>query len=753
MERVKNISNFICFSVFFLLSGLELTAQNLIPNPSFDSLLPNYNYVPVADRDIDNNYPHWNKLGQTTPDILHDSVYSGLRRISTTANGRTYYHTPRTGPGMLGLIYFTETPPRPNSPIDKSGRESVQAKLLEPLEAGATYSFGMYVNIASTSLYTIAPLGVTFTVDSVVENEVPFDSVDYNIQFEDDRFVVDSVGWEYFNYCYKPDSAYNFILISNRRTKLVINVAYYDSTNENPFLEKLGDTYLCFDDLSLIKIGDPFFAAKKRVLCKNNLDSLELSSRGGNHNFWWIDKQNPLVILGRDSVLKVKPARTTTYLVYNDIKDTIEITVDVVQPPSFSLGLDSNLCNYEDIELSSGLSNGLIAEYQWSTNETASSIKVDQLETEVWHQVIDTNGCIWRDTINLTWQTPPAVELSNDTLVCEGETVELEASVRLSRVEVWTDDYNLVWQTGPLLMIESDSTASVSPLVDTYYYATVDDGKCTGNTDSVLVIVKQNPITEISPQNLTICQGVQTEITAAGGQTYLWDIGGSLGAETTENKRTISSSVSTFIAVQAIDAPCRGLWDTAFITIDNLPLTADFTVTPDSGSTVFEPIIQNLSNGGELYHWNFDNGQQQTVTAAEDAGVFGGYYPEYPLAGTYDLSLIAERVSGCADSTSKRIIVTKKFILEIPNAFSPNDDQLNDTWNITTSAGTNLSASIYNRWGELIYQWDTSESDFSGWDGTYQGVPVQDGVYVYVLKVKELDKTVHYEKGTINLVR
>jgi gliding motility-associated-like protein len=660
------------------------------------------------------------------------------------------YQEPYKGDGYAGFtgVYIYVTPSKDT--FYNLTREYLQCQLTNNIEKGARYSVSLRISMAEESFYSVNNVGVLFSENSITD----YSSTSYlplyrRPQVEFSQSVTDTANWVLLADTIDAgrDLHYMTIGVFADSTKLVISRTGFGNVSSLT-------TYFYVDDVQVVKIRDALKIKDNTSVCVNYTDSLDLIATSGFPDYHWYDSTTNILLQTGDSLLEVKPTVTTTYMVIAD-DDTAYATITVNPLPEFVLGTDSNLCDYEDLELSSRLSNALISEYQWSTNETASGITVDRTETEVWHQVTDTNGCIWRDTINLTWQTPPTVELSNDTLICEGETAELEAYVSLSPPwrKVWTDDYNLVWQSAPTLTITSDSTASVSPLADTYFYATVDDGKCTGNTDSVLVEVKQNPITSITPKNQTICQGVQTEITAAGGQTYLWDIGGSLGTETTDNKRTISSSVSTYIAVQAIDAPCRGVWDTAFITIDNLPLTADFTVTPDSGSTVFKPTVQNLSNGGELYYWNFDNGEQYTVTSAEDAGVFGTYYPEYPLAGSYDIRLRATRQSGCADSTGKRIIVTKKFILEIPNAFSPNGDNLNDIWNVTTSAGTTVSAAIYNRWGELIFQWDTSSPEVSGWNGMYQGAPAQDGVYVYVLTVKELDKTVHYEKGTISLVR
>jgi gliding motility-associated-like protein len=70
----------------------------------------------------------------------------------------------------------------------------------------------------------------------------------------------------------------------------------------------------------------------------------------------------------------------------------------------------------------------------------------------------------------------------------------------------------------------------------------------------------------------------------------------------------------------------------------------------------------------------------------------------------------------------------------IPNAFSPNGDGTNDTWEIfnPTSGNADLIVEIYNRWGELIFY---SKGYSVPWDGTYKDKPVPEGTYAYVLRV------------------
>lgn len=83
----------------------------------------------------------------------------------------------------------------------------------------------------------------------------------------------------------------------------------------------------------------------------------------------------------------------------------------------------------------------------------------------------------------------------------------------------------------------------------------------------------------------------------------------------------------------------------------------------------------------------------------------------------------------------------------IPNAFSPNGDGMNDTWEITSITGnTNVIVEIYNRWGELIFY---SKGYTEPWNGTYKNQPVLEGTYAYIVRVD--DSTVL--RGTVLVVR
>ncbi|MBI2279185.1 MAG: CotH kinase family protein [Bacteroidetes bacterium] len=87
---------------------------------------------------------------------------------------------------------------------------------------------------------------------------------------------------------------------------------------------------------------------------------------------------------------------------------------------------------------------------------------------------------------------------------------------------------------------------------------------------------------------------------------------------------------------------------------------------------------------------------------------------------------------------------------QLPAAFSPNGDGNNDMLFVYGGQIVKLSLSIYDRWGELVFE--TSSQD-NGWDGTYKGKEASSGVYVYKLEVVYADKEKETKSGNITLIR
>jgi gliding motility-associated-like protein len=89
----------------------------------------------------------------------------------------------------------------------------------------------------------------------------------------------------------------------------------------------------------------------------------------------------------------------------------------------------------------------------------------------------------------------------------------------------------------------------------------------------------------------------------------------------------------------------------------------------------------------------------------------------------------------------------------IPNSFTPDGNEHNNVFNWVFTSGFNpasFTAKIYNRWGELIYQ--TNDVDFE-WDGSYKGIDVMDGIYVWKLSYTTTSGIEDKLVGHIGIIR
>jgi gliding motility-associated-like protein len=170
----------------------------------------------------------------------------------------------------------------------------------------------------------------------------------------------------------------------------------------------------------------------------------------------------------------------------------------------------------------------------------------------------------------------------------------------------------------------------------------------------------------------------------------------------------------------------------------------DFTWSPtyiDLGDTIINFL--NLSKGGVGYQfiWNMGDGNTYNMFNARH---------RYQDTGTYPVKLIFVSDKGCDSSITKLIEVKDVFRMFIPDAFSPNDDNVNTFWQPKFTAVTELQLTIYNRWGEKLFY---SEDNSCLWDGKYNGKPATDGIYYYQIRVRDFRKRWRNYSGVFTLIR
>ena len=114
------------------------------------------------------------------------------------------------------------------------------------------------------------------------------------------------------------------------------------------------------------------------------------------------------------------------------------------------------------------------------------------------------------------------------------------------------------------------------------------------------------------------------------------------------------------------------------------------------------------------------------------------------------LSAHAQDVAG-NDSVASDSTVVLTSTLVMPNAFSPNNDRINDVYKVKSYQNiVEFHAYIFNRWGQKLYEWTNIEE---GWDGKYRGNDVKQGTYFVLVKAKGADGQTYNIRKDVNLLR
>jgi gliding motility-associated-like protein len=347
------------------------------------------------------------------------------------------------------------------------------------------------------------------------------------------------------------------------------------------------------------------------------------------------------------------------------------------------------------------------------------------------------------DTIKVIVDRPAIQTASDVPSVCPGEPAEISVHAVNPNDEQYLASFE--WRDGANV-VGNTQTVTVNPTVTTTYTAVITYQNQCQNTDTVTV---QVPILDkpVIVGDTIICEGERSVLTATDAVgTYLWNTGA-----TTQAIIVSPSDTSDFIVNVTTDIGC--------ITKDTI--TVYVHPTPSAGFSPNPPHVYvengegpinfvNLSQMAQNYYWNF--GDTYSIES-ENVSEIESPIHIYTRAGKFKVSLLVETEFGCMDSTSQFVVVEVPYFFYAPNAFTPNNDGVNDYF-YTSGEGVdpdNFDMCIFNRFGNLIFR---SKTPFDYWDGrTADGSLAPAGVYVYLITTYDMDGNPKRYEGSVNLIR
>ncbi len=382
--------------------------------------------------------------------------------------------------------------------------------------------------------------------------------------------------------------------------------------------------------------------------------------------------------------------------------DTADV-LNVYPLPVVNLGPDTAQCG-GNILLNAGPG---YTSYAWQNATTASTLNASTSGT-YWVLVTDANTCTDYDSVIVTINPVPLPNLGPDISFCSGQSATLNPGVFAG----------YLWNTAATTQTINVTTAG------TYYVGVANAAGCT-NTDTLVVQnVYSLPIPNLGPDQ-NFCNGNVTILNPGAFNSYQWQDNSGLSTF------TVTNSGIYFVEVTDINT-CQNS-DTIVVTVYPLPtfsLGLDLKICPGDNIEVF-PVgpLQPVT-----YMWS-DNSTNPSLMIYD--------------IGTYYLTVTDNNL--CIYSDTLDVEINCPPTLYVPNAFTPNVDEINPMFK---AYGTNIkefSMDIFDRWGELIH---TVHGIDKGWDGKIKGVDAPIGRYVYKITYQNFLKADDiYVIGGFSLIR
>ncbi len=447
------------------------------------------------------------------------------------------------------------------------------------------------------------------------------------------------------------------------------------------------------------------------------------------------------------------PSVTTTYTVVGSsgsCTSTKTVTINVPPPSTVSVvSTGTNICQGATGSTLTALG---ASTYSWipgtGLSSTTASVVVANPSTTTTYTVggLTAAGCLVYPTV-VTVSVMPAVTPSvtaSSASVCVGSTVSLSAAPT-------GGSYSYTWAPASAIFGSANTASIVAKPTNTtvvVYTVTVSNGQCSGQ--GTVSLTPYNCIPPIAGFTTSTGDSIckhgcvtfsNTSVSTATPTTYNWIFpGGTPPTSTAANPQVCYNATGNYTVGLVVNNPYGSdtLVKNNYINVADTPMVrayADTTIRIGQSATI------HSSGTGQFYSWTPPTGlacASCSVTSATPT-----------VTTIYIVNNYNSRFCRAVDT----VIVKVDFVCGdffVPNAFSPNNDGLNDYINVHGYCVGTYDLQIYDRWGEMVFE---TTDKAHGWDGSFRGKPMDTGVFVYRVDGTTIDGKPFSMKGNITLIR
>lgn len=485
--------------------------------------------------------------------------------------------------------------------------------------------------------------------------------------------------------------------------------------------------------------------------CSNNVHFINQSLPASTSPKWYLNNSvlstnnNPSYSFLSAGTYSVKLVSTTNFGCKDSIAKNIIVPVD-----STNVNAPISKCSYSTVSL---LAQGGVS-YTWSPNTGLSNSNVanpicNVTTTTVYTVSILQNSlfgkaCVKTLTTLVTVYPKITADFTYTIGACHNNVQFTDASTLTPVSWQWNfGDANTNNTQNPLHFYTAIGQYTASLIVENAF-------GCKDTTEQVLNFSNFSPIAVNSP--ITKCEPDTVQLLASGGTYYSWSPNQFINNTTIANPLVYPNSTTVYsVTIGVVNGTdtCKSILTTTVnvstLTYNTNSITVSTPIVAGQTATI---SIPNFNINGTFTIYNLSKPVPETYTVVGNSILFVpkvsgeysfSYTDQYGCQHFLKTIFIEVQTNECNDGT-----------VYLPTGFTPNSDGVNDVLYIRSNFITEVYLTVYDRWGEKLFETNDIQK---GWDGTYKGKQLDQGVYGYYMTFKCNNGQQSFKKGNITLMR
>jgi hypothetical protein len=361
----------------------------------------------------------------------------------------------------------------------------------------------------------------------------------------------------------------------------------------------------------------------------------------------------------------------------------------------------------------------------WNTNPVQTGFTASNLSAGTYTATItDANSCTSTYNAPIILNNNLIISTNFNTTICNGDSLVANTTSNAT-----------VYNWSPSIGVSNPNIANptITPTSTTTYTLNASLGTC--NATRFFTVTVLSPSLGIR-LDTSICNGTSFIPNITGNtSSFIWSPTNGVSDPNIANP-VLSPTTTTTYTVTGTLGFCSARRIFTVSLYPTVIVDAGYPITITNGNTT---QLQGTGTSGN-YLW--------TPSSSLSAANILNPIASPSITTQYVLTITTN--AGCKNYDSVLVTVIPECV-KLYNAFSPNGDGINENWIVTDDHCTsNVHAIVYNRYGTKVFE---SKDYHNNWNGTYNGKPIPDGTYYYVLNITDITGNRVTLRGDITVIR